>query len=198
MKDKTSINLLLKSLNLKDEKRTGWELRGIEDPEKVAAHSWGVSLLTLIYGSEEDLKKDKAVKMSIIHDLAEAEVGDIPKRAIDVQKEISASEKEELEEKAMEKFSKGLGEELNDLWNEYENRETLEAKFVKDMDLIDMCLTALKYEKEKRYDPSEDNPNFVTYKNLDEFFITSQNRLNTETGKKLFTEIKTRYEETRQ
>jgi putative hydrolase of HD superfamily len=65
------------------------------------------------------------------------------------------------------------------------------------MDLIDMCLQALKYEKQSRYDPEEENENFHKYDNLDEFFATTEPRLNTDTGEKLFWGIKERYEEVR-
>jgi len=192
------LELLLTTLELKDEKRTGWELRNIDQPETVAGHSWGVSLLTLIYSEEESIDTDKAVKMSVIHDLAEAEVGDIAKRAVDVAQKISNEKKEKLERHTMKKFSEELDEDLICLWEEYESRESEEAKFVKDMDLIDLCLTALKYEKEERYNPEEDNENFKTYDNLDEFFVTTEPRISTETGKQLFKEIRKRYENIKQ
>jgi len=67
-----------------------------------------------------------------------------------------------------------------------------------DMDMIDMCLTALKYEKQKRYDPEEDNDNFKEYDNLDEFFATTEPRLTTEIGKQLFQNIRQRYEQAKE
>lgn len=191
------IEMLLKTLDLKDEKRTGWELRNIEDPESVADHTWGTAFNVLIH-APEGMNTEKALKMALIHDLGEVEAGDIPHRAVDVENEVTEEEKEEIETKAVEQLSKALGEELFDLWKEYEERETKEAQFVKDMDLIDMCLTALKYEKENRYDPQEKNENFQEYDNLDEFFATSEPRINTLKGQQLFREIKDRYEKTKQ
>ncbi len=189
------LDFLLTALELKDEKRTGWELRNIEQPETVAGHSWGVSLLTLIYSEKNDIDQEKAVKMSIVHDLAEAEVGDIAKRAVDVEQKIPEKEKEVLEKETMNKFSEKLeSREIIELWEEYENRETDEAKFVKDMDLIDLCLQALKYELQERYNKDEENENFQSYSDLDEFFATTQPRLRTDTGKEIFEEVKKRYE----
>ncbi|MFB6115642.1 MAG: HD domain-containing protein [Candidatus Nanohalobium sp.] len=190
---------LLKALQLKDEVRTGWELRNIEDPESVADHSWGVALLTIVYGEEAEIDTEKALKMAVVHDIAEAETGDLVTRAIDEKQDVEKEEKEEMEEEVVEKLS-GLmeSEELEELWKEYEERETKEAKFVKDMDLIDMCLTALKYEKESRYDPEEENENFQEYENLDEFFATSEPRIKTLKGQELFRDIKERYEEAKQ
>ena len=188
------IKTLLEIYNLKDEKRTGWDLRNIEEPESVAGHSWGVAFLSLNYMPQE-LDSEKVLKMSIIHDVAEAEVGDIAKRAVDVENDISEEEKEKLEKKAVERYSESLGNFVTDSWKEYEERKTPEAKFVKDMDLIDMCLQALKYEKQARYNPEEENENFQEYEDLDEFFATTEPRLNTEKGEKLFTEIKEKYQE---
>lgn len=191
------IEMLLKTLELKDEKRTGWELRNIDDPESVADHTWGTALNVLIH-APDGMNREKALKMALIHDIGEAEVGDIAHRAVDAEEEISGEEKEELETEAVKKLSEALGEELYELWKEYEERETKEAKFVKDMDLIDMCLTALKYEKQGRYDPEEENENFQEYEHLDEFFATSEPRINTLKGQELFRDIKERYEEAKQ
>jgi putative hydrolase of HD superfamily len=189
------LDTLLEIYDLKDEKRTGWELRNIEGPESVADHSWGVAFLSLNYVPEE-LDTEKVLKLAIIHDVAEAEVGDVAKRAVDAETEVSEEEKHRLEEKAAQKYSGELGAFIEENWKEYDERKTREAKFVKDMDLIDMCLQALKYEKQGRYDP-EENENFQKYDNLDEFFATAEPRLNTDTGEKLFREIKERYEEVR-
>lgn len=176
-------------------KRTGWELRNIEEPESVADHSWNSAFLCIIYGKKEDVDVSKCVKMAVVHDVAEAETGDIATRAVDVEQDISKEEKSELELNAVTDLSRDLdSQEILSLWQEYEEKQTPESRFVKDMDLIDLCLQALKYEKEERYNHDEENKNFQEYDNLDEFFATTQPRLNTETGKKLFQDIKKRYE----
>ena len=188
------IENLIDIYNLKEEKRTGWELRKVTDPETVADHSWGTAFLSLIYADQEDLNQDKAVKMALIHDLGEAEIGDIPYRKAGEKR--NAEEKQRKEESAMKTFGKNLdSKEVVRLWEEYEEKQTVVAKFVKDMDIIDLCLTALKYEKGNRYNPDEDNENFREYENMDEFFATTQERLSTKTGKELFTDIKARYQQ---
>lgn len=192
------IKAFLKALELKDEKRTGWELRKVGDPESVADHSWGTAFLTLVHGEKEDINTEKALKIALIHDIGEAEIGDIAHRAVDAEQEISSEEKTEMEEETVRALSSEIDEDILNLWKEYEERATVEARFVKDMDMIDMCLQALKYEKEERYNPEEENENFQQYDNMDEFFATTEPRLNTDTGKQLFQEIKTRYEEVKQ
>nr|WP_135536074.1 HD domain-containing protein [Halostella pelagica] len=75
---------LLELLDLKDERRTGWELRDIEDPESVAAHTWGMATLCLVYADRVEVDRDRAVTMALIHDLAEVRTGDIATRAEDI------------------------------------------------------------------------------------------------------------------
>lgn len=170
------IDRLLGAFRLKDEVRTGWLKRDVEKPESVASHSWGTALLCMLYGREAGVDVARAIEMALVHDLPEAEVGDIP-RGSDVGKEA-------LEKLAMEEVS--LGETSKALWEEYRGGATPEASFVKDMDLCDMCLQALFYELEDRY-PSEGD--------LREFFETSEPRLSTETGRRLFGEIEEIYAE---
>ncbi len=191
------IETLLRAIDLKEEKRTGWELREIDDPESVADHTWGVAFLCLVFG-EEDIDIDRALKMALIHDLAEAETGDIPTHAVDAETDVSPGEKEEMETEVIEDFSEQLGAPLKELWEEYEARETAEARFVKDMDMVEMCLQALKYERAGRYDKEAANDNFQEYGDLDEFFATTRDRFSTPTGKELFREIEQKYRAAKQ
>lgn len=190
------INALLKAMELKDEKRSGQELYNIEEPDSIAEHSWSVSFLTLVH-AEDGINLEKALKMAIIHDLGETEVGDIPQRADEENQETVSGGKEKQERKAIADISGSLYErEILDLWNEYEERKTQEAQFVKDMDMLESCLQALRKEKEGMYNP-EDNKD-LPYDNLDEFFLTSEGEFNTEKGEQLFRQIKSRYEETKE
>ncbi|QFU82862.1 HD domain-containing protein [Natronorubrum aibiense] len=189
---------LLELLELKDERRTGWVLRGIESPESVAAHTWGTATLCLFYADRAAVDRDRAVAMALVHDLAEARTGDIPTRAADADDTRSppSDEKEVLERNAITELLEPFEtDEWLTLWEEYEARETPTAQFVKDMDLLDNCLQALKYERESRYDETEPNDAFTEYENLDEFFATAAPRLETSVGNALFEQIKTRYEQ---
>ena len=67
--DSDEIEALARAFALKDERRTGWELRGISDPETVAGHSWGVSLLCLVYGPQGTIDVDRALRLAVVHDL---------------------------------------------------------------------------------------------------------------------------------
>ena len=62
---------------LKKVKRTGWLVAGIKNPESVAEHSYRLAVLSMVLGKKFNLNTEKLIKMSLIHDLAEGEVGDL-------------------------------------------------------------------------------------------------------------------------
>lgn len=109
--------------------------------ESVAEHSWMTSLLALYSLSKTNnskLNHLKIIKMTIVHDLAEAITGDIPthdKKGIE-----NAVHKDE--KKAIGKITSNLddnfGNELYDLWKEYEDQKTNESIFVKALDKIEV------------------------------------------------------------
>lgn len=190
------IEQLITLYRLKDEERAGWLLRGIDRPESVADHSWGTSLLCLLYGNREGIEVERAVSIAVVHDAAEAITGDNAARVAPNGKVVHAEGKAERERDAIEVLFPGddkTAGPLRELWQEYELASTPEASFVRDMNLIDMCLQALIYESDSRYDPEEKKQNFPRFGRLDEFFATSEARLSTETGRDLFGELRRRY-----
>lgn len=155
------INILGK---LKELQRTGWVNKGIEHAETVAAHSYGVALLALLFAPKY-LDKEKCLKLALVHDLQEALVGDIT--PFDG---VSEEEKAQREKAAVKEISQKLHfAELEDLFTEYENNQTKEARFVKDMDRFDGVLQAKYY----------DNSNKAKEKIFNEFY----NYANTHTNK---------------
>ena len=188
-----AIEALARAYALKDETRTGWQLRSVEAPESVAAHAWGVAMLVVRFCPPE-LDRERALALAAVHDVAEAETGDVATRAEDGAQRVAPGEKERRERAAIDGPLAGLGEDVRDLWEEYEARESPEARFVKDADLLDTCLQALVYEREGRYDPGAENAAFEAYDDLDEFFATAEPRLSTDRGRELFEAIEERYE----
>ncbi|MDA3948865.1 MAG: HD domain-containing protein [Spirochaeta sp.] len=209
----TVLDRALQFIELKDLRRTGWVLRGIEDPESVADHSWGTALLCLLYAplAAETLNCDRAVAIALVHDLAEVEVGDIPRRITPGGDAPSTEEKADRERRAMERLTAptpvpatGVATAeipslpyIYELWDEYEAGNTTEARFVRDMNLVDMCLQALLYERDRRYDPHREAGEFPDYEHLDEFFATAEPRFTTETGKRVYHLVQSRYHELR-
>ncbi len=194
---------------LKDVDRSGWVLRGVEDAESVADHSWGTAQLCLLFASHALVDPDlarldphRAVSMALVHDLAEVRVGDIPRRAAtDTTDVVDKARKESAaimhltatdaaDEDAPTAVSLHL---VHDLWREYEEAASPSARFVRDMNLIDMCLQALIYERDRRYDGEDRQEEFPDYPRMDEFFETSRARFSTDLGRHLHRMVEYRY-----
>lgn len=135
---------VLKLLNLaeklKFELRHSWLSSGRQ--ESAAEHSWRVSLMVILLAPylKEKINLEKAMKLSVIHDLVEAEAKDVP--AFEAfNKKDKQEEKSTNESKAIENIRKILnnntGNEIFDLFYEYENSSSYEAKFVKSLDKIE-------------------------------------------------------------
>lgn len=122
---------------LKSLPRTGWIQNGVNNPESVASHSWGMSLLAMKL-CPENLDLSKVLQICIVHDLPESIVGDITP-----YDGVSKEEKKKMESSAM----RNIAPEFFELWKEYEDQSSEEARFVKRMDKLDMSIQAMIYKK---------------------------------------------------
>lgn len=62
---------------LKTLKRSGWIRNNIKNPERVTEHSFRVAVLAMILAPKVGADVNRSVKMALIHDIGEAEIGDI-------------------------------------------------------------------------------------------------------------------------
>ena len=71
------LDVLALAERLKRELRHSWLSDGRR--ESVAEHTWSVALMALLAGDhlERPVRLDSALAMAVLHDLAEAEVGDV-------------------------------------------------------------------------------------------------------------------------
>ncbi len=138
---------------LKTTPREGWRRFDINHGESIADHMYRMSLLTMLAPPTLAARLDipRCTKMALVHDMAESIVGDIT--PVD---NVSKPEKSRREETTMDYISQTLlgsvhggiaGKELKDVWDEYEKSETLEAKFVHDIDKLELLLQMVEYER---------------------------------------------------
>ncbi|KAM7279112.1 hypothetical protein ACFE04_006246 [Oxalis oulophora] len=108
-------------------------------------------------------------QIAIVHDIAQAIVGDItPSNGVPNAENKRAAYSTFILLICSCKFQ--------ELWSEYENNASLEANLVKDFDKVEMILQALEYEIEHG-------------KVLNEFFISTAGKFQTEIGKSWPAEI---------
>jgi len=143
-KEITSIlKVLTLAERLKFELRHSYTSSGRQ--ESVAEHTWRISLMAVLIEPLLQHKVDSAklLKMIIIHDLVEAEARDIS--ALDVLRNpVIKLEKIEKEKQAIENLRLLLtntnGQEIYDLFYEFEDKNTYEAKVANALDKLEVQL----------------------------------------------------------
>jgi putative hydrolases of HD superfamily len=157
--------------NLKRTKRTGWIDRGVPaaEVESVADHTLMTALIGwLLALPDASLDADRVLKLAMIHDMAEAIVGDRPPyephevpsreepevlRAFFSVRHLRSAEnaaaKRQDEDAAaatlISLLPGGVASEIEALWHEYEAQETPEARFVKEVDTLEAYLQSRTY-----------------------------------------------------
>lgn len=137
---KSMLEIVKLGEKLKMEMRHSWLSNGRQ--ESVAEHTWRVSLMAMLIEPHLPQKVDtaKMLKMIIIHDLVEADATDIPAFETMNNVELKAM-KRENEIKAIERIRDTLGGQegqiLHDLWFEFEDKETYEAKVANALDKLE-------------------------------------------------------------
>lgn len=165
---------------LKRVQRAGWVLCGVPAPESVADHMYRMSIMCLALAPA---RRERVMKMALVHDLAEAVVGDITPHD-----GVSASDKQARERAALKKIlapvGEGLREEIAGLWEEYEKGESEDAVLVKDVDKFEMVLQADEYEEADGRD-------------LQQFFDSTEGRFRTEVVRGMDRELREQRERRR-
>ncbi|KAF2834180.1 putative HD family hydrolase [Patellaria atrata CBS 101060] len=141
---------------LKTTKREGWRRFGINGGESIADHMYRMSLMTMLGPASLTSRLDlfKCMKMCLIHDMAELLVGDItpadgvPKRE-KIRRETLTMDyiTQHLLGNVQGAGASIVGTEIRALWQEHEDSETLESRFVQDIDKVELLLQMVEYEK---------------------------------------------------
>jgi putative hydrolase of HD superfamily len=157
-------------LGLKRLKRTGWLDRGAppDQVESVADHSYFTALIAWLSALDRpDLDATRVLKLAMVHDLAEAIVGDLPPYSAEdlpdpgdpdavraffsvrhVRTTGQRAAKRAAEAVAIDQIARLMpdraGAEFLELLREYEARDTPESRFVKDVDTLEAYLESLE------------------------------------------------------
>jgi putative hydrolase of HD superfamily len=151
--------------------RQGWVDRGIVGVESVADHTYRAAMMAWIFGSVAGLNVDRLVRLTLVHDLPEAIVGDATPYAeiiaagVDVDHAVThwrellspealaaAKERKHQTEAGglvllCQMLPQPAADELQVLWHEYAARSSPEARFVSQIDKLEALLQALEYRE---------------------------------------------------
>ncbi|MBI4010353.1 MAG: HD domain-containing protein [Candidatus Aenigmarchaeota archaeon] len=132
---------------LKKIERTGWVTwSNVQNPESVAEHIFRTAVFGLIVADIKKLNTEKVVRMSLLHDLPEAIIGDwdpIAKKKLGMEK-WKAKEKDAME-KLLSMLPESIREKYAEAWKEFEEMKTKEAKIVRQIDRLEIIIQALEY-----------------------------------------------------
>jgi putative hydrolase of HD superfamily len=140
----------LRTTALKNLYRQGWLKRGIPPArcESVADHSFGTAILVLLLAGKPPFAQvdaDRCLRMAVVHELGEVYAGDIT--PVDG---ISAEEKHRMERESLDRVLAGLpgAGDLIELWEDFEEGASPEARFLKKIDRLEMGIQAALYRSE--------------------------------------------------
>ena len=117
--------------------RRTWLLDGSR-LENDAEHSWHLALMTFLlpeYALAENLDVLRVLKMVVVHDLVEIDAGDT--YAYDsTGRETQAEREQQAADRIFALLPADQGPELRALWDEFEARETPEARYAAALDRL--------------------------------------------------------------
>ena len=136
MEPRELLDIMTTAVRLKDVTRHCYTSGGRH--ESVAEHCWMMTLMAFMIKEEfPEADMDKVIRMCIIHDLGEAFTGDIPSFN-------KTEENEKREETLLYNWVRSLPKEKSDemmlLYQEMEERQTLEAKIYKTIDGLEAVI----------------------------------------------------------
>ena len=170
---------------IKDIKRQQWACHDIFDPESVSEHLYSAWLMAMLFLPEETKEagynKREILDMLLIHDLAEAEIGDQVLSLDEPSKELKT------QNAVLRKlFVKGTYPQIANLtyyyniWTGYYNGTNINARVARDINTIQTSYTFFEYYL--RY-PDHFSPTEILA------WTKNQDKLNTEIGFKLWEQL---------
>lgn len=161
---------------LKDIQRRGILLYGLKKADSATDHTFRLVVMAWLFGNRRRLNLSKAFKLALVHDLCKVYTGDITpyegllakndkdghklawrwRRLTLAEKQKRFKQKFRKEKAAMQKLTKILPSDLKkdfmDIWLEYQECHSPEAKFVAQLDRIENLLEAFEMRKtDKRF-----------------------------------------------
>ncbi|MDD3006649.1 MAG: HD domain-containing protein [Candidatus Pacebacteria bacterium] len=145
-----AVDFIFEMNQLKREYRRGMTLTGVQVPDTIAEHALRAAQIGFVLASMENeragkeiVSAEKVASILIIHDNAEARVGD--------QHKVGARYMDNKEggAKAFMEQIEGLGGNIEDKWKsymeEFESRDTKEGIVAKDADWLETAFQAKEY-----------------------------------------------------
>ena len=118
-------------------------------PENSGEHSWHLALYAMVLADQAgpSVNIDRVIRMLLVHDLVEIDVGDVPIHSANGTAHASA-ETQAAEQRAAERIFGLLPPDqaasFRALWDEFEAAETADAVFAKSLDRVQPVMANLQ------------------------------------------------------
>ncbi len=106
--------------------------------DNIASHSFRVAVIGFLLAEKENADPNKTAAMCLFHDIGEARSGD--------QNWIHKKYVKTFDDEILNDQLSNVSQKALNIANEYEQRDSIEAKIAKDADLIDQILLLKEYE----------------------------------------------------
>jgi putative hydrolase of HD superfamily len=117
-------------------------------PENSGEHSWHLALYALVLADQAPAGVDinRVIRMLLIHDLVEIDVGDVPihsQNGMAHASEATMAAEARAADRIFGLLPADLGADLRALWEEFEAAETPDARFAKSLDRVQPVMANL-------------------------------------------------------
>ncbi|MEV7542064.1 HD domain-containing protein [Streptomyces sp. NPDC089915] len=166
-------HFLYEAGTLKNARRTGWWMAGVNNPESVADHSWRTALIASVIAKLEGADPARAAFLAVWHDTQETRTGDVNHLG---KKYSTAADPIAVTADQTAGMPDLLADTIQDLVAEYEAKETAESICARDADKLECMLQGIEYKAQG-------------YANAQRWIDNSRSRLTTETAQRLADEL---------
>lgn len=117
-------------------------------PENSGEHSWHLALYAMVLADQAapGVSIDRVIRMLLVHDLVEIDVGDVPIHSANGQAHASAATmaaEQQAAERIFGLLPADLAHSFRALWDEFEAAETPDAVFAKSLDRVQPVMANL-------------------------------------------------------
>lgn len=140
-----SVNRIVDFFKIAEKLECEYRLTRMSDdsPQAVASHSWNMALMAIVLRPylKTSIGMERVLKMCLLHDLPEAIAHDVPlhEQTPDIKQQKHAQEQNAIKQI----LSLIQNNDVSDSFEEYEARNTPEAKLVKALDVLDTAVQHL-------------------------------------------------------
>jgi 5'-deoxynucleotidase YfbR-like HD superfamily hydrolase len=142
-------NFLYEMGLLKRYKRTGWLIAGVDNPESIAEHSFRTAIIGYVLAVMEGADPAKTAALCLFHDTQETRIGDVPSVG---KAYVVTAPNPEVTADQVAGFPAQAAQAVRELVDEYEARQSLEARLAKDADKLECLIQAREYQAQGRED----------------------------------------------